>query len=330
MEHVSVVDTEAFTQEKLRELIAHYIEPGRIPKMIKVITDTSDFFRVEYDNVLLLEGHPYFIRNYEREGRFGIDEQPKFWVKRAIDLTDGSMKIIKMVFHEEFRTTIGDLSFDCYRSSKKEARILTVVKNHSNFMQGSAVTDSAGNLVRVIDYIPGKSMADSVQSLAESHEEYFHTHFPSVLDNFIELVHAIKFLHDREEKHGDIRRDHVLWDRQSSSYRWIDFDYNYLHKENIYGYDLFGLGNIIIFLAGCGDITVQHLRKYNEQAFNRIVENDLNIIFNNRVTNLRKIYPYIPYALNSLLLHFSLGAPVFYDETAQLLDDLGEVRSSLS
>ena len=43
------------------------------------------------------------------------------------------------------------------------------------------------------------------------------------------------------EKHGDIRRDHIIIDRESGNYRWIDFDFNYRHRENIYGYDLFGI-----------------------------------------------------------------------------------------
>ena len=100
-------------QDRLKDMIALRIGPGRVPKKINIIKDTSDFFRVEYDDVVLLDSRPYLIRNCEREGRFGMDEEPKFWVKRAIDLESGQTKIIKLVFHEKFRTKVGDLTFDC-------------------------------------------------------------------------------------------------------------------------------------------------------------------------------------------------------------------------
>jgi len=51
----------------------------------------------------------------------------------------------------------------------------------------------------------------------------------------------------------------------------------------------------------------------------------MNIIFNNRIANLQKIYPYINDSLNNILLHFSNGANIFYDNTEQLLDDLHEI-----
>ena len=54
-----------------------------------------------------------------------------------------------------------------------------------------------------------------------------------------------------------------------------------------------------------------------------------NIVFHNRVANLRKIYPYIPERLNRILLHFSKGANRFYETTNQLLEDLGEYRTAV-
>jgi serine/threonine protein kinase len=319
-----------YDQNGLKEKIAQYIPRDRVPKTIRIKTDTTDFFRINYNDVLLLDERMYLIRNYEKEGRFGIDEQPKFWVVRAIDLSDGEKKIIKMVFHEKFTAKVGDITFECIRSSRKEARILEFVRGHPNFMQGFSTEDSAGNIVRVIDYIPGKSMADHVMGLGDDHEDYLHNHFPSVLDDFIEMVWAIKMLHDHGEKHGDIRRDHIIKDSESRTSRWIDFDYNYFHRENMFGYDLFGLGNIIIFLAGRGDITTQYLKKHDQAVFARLNTPDLNIIFNNRVVNLKKVFPYIPDTLNRLLLHFSMEAETFYDNTEQFLNDLLETREELS
>ncbi len=318
-----------FTEKYLRDMIANCVDPMRVPKRVNIITDTSDFFRVDYDDVVILDERPYFIRNYEREGRFTIDEQPKFWVRRAVDLVDGSAKIIKMVFPEKFKARVGDITFDCVRSPKKEARILNLVKGHRNFMQGFSTNDSAGNVIRIIDYIHGTTMDNIISGLNKQHEDYFYNNFPAIFNDYIELVKAIKFLHDHEEKHGDIRRDHIIKERHESFYRWIDFDFNYWHKENMFGYDLFGLGNVLVYLVGQGDITTQYLERKDQSVFGRLTVDDTNIIFHNRVVNLQKIYPYIPDILNLILLHFSRGAEVFYDNTDQFLNDLHEAAGNL-
>ena len=326
---VAYTQSGKFTVDELKDMIAHHVGPQHVPGNVNVITDTSNFFRIDYDDVVVLDNRPYLIRHHEREGRFGIDEQPKFWVKRAVDLKDGSMKIIKMVFPERFTARVGDLSFDCVRSPKKEARILELVKGHGNFMQGFSTLDSAGNIVRIVDYIPGTMIDSMVANLGKKHEDYFYDDFPAILNHYIELVRAIKFLHDNGEKHGDIRRDHIIKGRGERSYRWIDFDYNYWHKENMFGFDLFGLGNVLVYLAGAGDITTQELKKDDPSAFGQLTPDDINIMFSNRVVNLQKIYPYIPDVLNFILLHFSSGTDVFYDDTEQFLEDLREAGDSL-
>ena len=66
----------------------------------RIHTDTTDFFRVEYGDVVILGGRPYLIRHNAKEGRFGVDDEVKFWVKRSIDLESGSLKIIKLVFYD--------------------------------------------------------------------------------------------------------------------------------------------------------------------------------------------------------------------------------------
>ncbi|MEJ2024843.1 MAG: hypothetical protein P8Y00_07480, partial [Deltaproteobacteria bacterium] len=139
-------------------------------------------------------------------------------------------------------------------------------------------------------------------------------------------IEAIRFLHENGERHGDIRRDHVLIDQSTGDYRWIDYDFNYRHRENIYGYDLFGLGNIVVFLVGMGDVLVPDLVKQEHPCLDKLNEMDLNIVFSNRVVNLKKIYPYIPESLNRVLMHFSKGANRFYEHTDQLLYDLNDVR----
>ncbi len=317
-------------EPELRDMISRWVEPHRVPKKPRIVTDTSDFFKVDYDDVVILGNRPYFIRNYEHEGRFGIDDEPKFWVRRAIDLDDGSMKIIKMVFHEQFKAQVGGITFDCVRSPLKEAVILDMVKGHPNFMQGFSVKDLSGNIIRIIDYIRGITFADYALQLGKDHEDYFHNFFPSALRDYIDLTQAIEFLHERGQKHGDIRRDHIIREKDSGVCRWIDFDFNYLHKENMFGYDLFGLGNVLMYLVGRGDVTFQQLREAGAEVFHRITADDMNIIFNNRLANLRKVYPYIPDALNRVLLHFSLGANIFYDQIDQLLTDMQEVMEIIS
>ncbi|MCL5022087.1 MAG: hypothetical protein M1497_01730 [Nitrospirae bacterium] len=316
-------------EHELRETIARWVGRERVPKRLRVVDDTSDFFGVDYDDVVILDNRPYFIRNYEREGRFGIDEEPKFWVRRAVDLSDGSIKIIKMVFHEQFKARAGDLIFECVRSPKKEAAILDMVRGHPNFAQGFWVNDVSGNIVRIIDFIRGKTLADYVLDLGKDHEDYFYNHFPSVLSEFIELAKAIGFLHEHHQKHGDIRRDHVLKEKDTGLCRWIDFDFNYLHKESMFGYDLLGLGNILAYLAGRGDVTASWLRENDSPVFRRLSSADMNIIFNNRVVNLRKVFPYLPESLNRVLLHFSADADIFYDNVDELLTDVQEVSDRI-
>jgi hypothetical protein len=310
-------------------MIRRWVPSYRVPKTVR-IKDTADFFRVDYDDVVILEGVPFFVRNNEREGRFGLEDEQKFWVKRSLNLQTGEMKILKWVFKERFNAHIGDLVFECVRSPQKEARILELVRGRDDFMQGTTVADSAGNPLRVLDYIRGRTLSQVTASLGKDHEEFFYNHFPLLFDEFLGIVEAIRFLHRHGEKHGDIRRDHLIKDETTGRYRWIDFDFNYWHGESRFAYDLFGLGNVLIFLTGKGDVTTQRLLREDPDLLGTLSEDDVNIVFHNRVTNLKKIYPYIPDSLNRALLHFSVGSQVYYETTDELLEDLGEARRDLN
>lgn len=316
-----------FSQEKIFAMASRWLNLPEGP--LRIHTDTTDFFNVEYNDVVLLDRTPYLIRHNAKEGRFGLDDEVKHWVKRAVDLTDGSLKIIKLVFYEKFVANIGGITFECFRSPQKEARILDLVGDHQNFMHGKSVRDEKGNIVRIIDFILGKPLSAEIEELKCDHQSYFHELFPGMLDRFLQCLEGIRFLHGHGEKHGDIRRDHIMIERESGIWRWIDFDFNYRHRENMYGYDLFGLGNILIFLAGKKDISLFDLKKQNHPLLSELTDNDLNIVFNNRVANLKKIYPYIPESFNRVLLHFSKGANWFYENTAQLAEDLITARKDL-
>jgi serine/threonine protein kinase len=318
--------TVSLSQEDLRQLASRWLPPRQSAHHFRIHTDTTDFFRVEYGDVVVLDGKPFLIRHNAKEGRFGLDDEVKFWVKRAIDLKKGILKIIKLVFYEMFTTQIGNIEFECFRSPRKEARILDLVAGHNNFMHGYSIEDEEGNLVRVLDFIKGKSLYSHIESLGLDHQTYLYDRFPGIIKHFMESIEAVGFLHEHGEKHGDIRRDHILIDRHSKRYRWIDFDFNYRHRENMYGYDLFGLGNVLVFLVGMGDQLLPVLKKQGHTALGNLREEDVNIVFNNRVANLKKIYPYIPEDLNRVLMHFSKGANWFYENTVQLLEDLGSVK----
>lgn len=320
--------TDGYSEKELLRMIRAWVPRERVPKRVKV-KDTGDFFRVDYDDVVILNGTPYFVRNNEREGRFGIDDEQKFWVKRARDLRNGDVKILKWVFRERFQARIGTLVFECVRSPQKEARILELVRGRPEFMQGKTVPDSSGGELRILDYIKGRTLGQIAVGLGRDHEDFFFNRYPGLLDEFIRSVEAIRFLHENGEKHGDIRRDHIIRDDATGVYRWIDFDFNYRHGESRFGYDLFGLGNVLLFITGRGDVTTFGLLAQAPALLDRLTENDVNIVFRNRVNNLRKIYPYVPEKLNRVLMHFSLGAQVYYEETRELLDDLGEAREEL-
>jgi hypothetical protein len=143
------------------------------------------------------------------------------------------------------------------------------------------------------------------------------------------VVEAIRFLHESGEKHGDIRRDHLIKDARTGKYRWIDYDFNYRHGESRFAYDLFGLGNILLFITGRGDVTTQRLFREDPATLDRLTEDDVNIVFHNRVANLRKVYPYVPESLNRVLMHFSAGAEVYYEAAQELLEDLRDARRDL-
>lgn len=317
-----------YTEKELLRMVRQWVPRERAPKRVK-IKDTADFFHVDYDDVVVLKGVPFFVRNNEREGRFGLDDEPKFWVKRSINLLTGETKILKWVFKEQFNVTIGTLVFECVRSPHKEARILELVRGRDDFMQGRTVPDSAGNPLRILDYIHGRTIAQNTLSLGKDHEDFFYHYYPALLEEYIGMVKAIRFLHESGEKHGDIRRDHVIKDEVTGRYRWIDFDFNYRHRENRFGYDLFGLGNILIYITGRGDVITHRLLHDDPDTLDRLSDDDMNMVFHNRVANLQKIFPYIPAALNRVLMHFSTGAKVFYDTTSEMLDDLGEARQEL-
>ncbi len=315
-----IINDERELKDRVKELTGRTVY-GRP----QIIEDTTDYMRISGGMVLRIAGKDYFLTGDAKEGRFGIDDQPKFWVKYGYDLDDGSRKIIKMVFYEDFTSREGIFLIKCHRSPEKEAHCLEVVKGHDRFMQGFTVLDAAGNLVRVIDFLPGKTLFNQLAMLDMDHEEYFHEVFPGVMDEVIECVEALKFLEDHGEHHGDVRNDHIIIDKDTGKYRWIDFDFQVSYED----YDIWSCGNVITYVTAKKIISFSEVVKYPERFPKcneacSLTADDALLFYKYRIANLKKLYPYIPDKLNRVLMNFSQETYFFYERFENLLSDLRE------
>lgn len=290
----------------------------------RLITDTSNFFSIDYGDIIVVDNKKYKVTGHERERRFGV-EDPKFWVKRAIDLETDEKKIIKLSFFETFETSMGGVPITCFRSPDKEGEILELVSDHPGFMHGTVHRDSKGNNMRIIEPVKGPNFFLYIGSMEIDHEDYFYGVLPHILRNVVKAFESIRFLHVNGYKHGDIRNDHLIVEESTGSYVWIDFDYDYSSPENPFGLDIFGMGNILLNAVGRGfhnlDVIKSDTQKYGD-LINNIDKSDFSIFNKRRLMNLRKLYKYIPVPLNNMLAHFTRGADVFYETTDEVIEDL--------
>lgn len=297
----------------------------------RCFTDTSDFLSIHAGDEIKLNGRRYLVTGEERERRFGI-EDPKFWVKRVTEVETGIRKIAKLSFFETYDTRLGDLIIRCYRSPQKEDQILTLCRDDPDFMQGSGVMDDKGNLVRLLDIVRGKNFMMHLHDLHLHHSTYFKNSLPGVLQYLAAAFAAIGLLHRNGFRHGDIRNDHIIVEKKSGRYVWIDFDYDFESPENPFGLDLFGIGNILLYAVGKGFhnlYMIQNDTYTYEDLIDRLEPEDFSIVNPNRLVNLHKLYPYVPLMLNNILMHFSAGAPITYDSVDEVLEDLNGYLASL-
>jgi hypothetical protein len=315
----------------VRELVERFAPAASLACFGQVFTDTTEFMRIGHGDVMALAGRHYLVLRDEAERRFGL-EDPKFWVKRCIELETGAKRIVKLVFHESFPLRLGAVALTCYRSPDKEARILDLVRGDPRFMQGENVRDEKGNMVRVLDLVAGRRLDLWVENLEIDHATYFREVFPGLLARYIKACEAIRHLHRHHEIHGDIRRDHLFTLSGNGGLCWIDFDYAYDLQENPFGPDLFGLGNILLFLVGKGIYTLsgEEGAPLPEGVAETLTRADFSLMYPYRVMNLKKVHAYIPDDLNRVLLHYSVGANVFYESIDELLDDLSPCLDALS
>jgi len=284
--------------------------------------DTTQFMDIDAGSILRLDGNDYLVVGQAREGRFGIDDQPKFWVKFVADLTYGDKKIIKLVFHERFDSRVGPTVFHCLRSAEKEAAVLHRMRGHPNFMQGGGVADAVGNVVRVIDFVSGPSLYDYLRRLQLPHEVYYRRVMPAVMQAALRSFEAIRDLHDRGMHHGDIRADHLIVSDHSDTYVWIDFDYEI---DAPVVYDVTCLGNVLQQVVGKGRHSLHdiRLRPADYPDFRGgLTSADMSLMYPHRVANLRKLFPHISEALNAILIRYAAGAAARYTRVASLIADL--------
>ncbi len=291
-----------------------------IRKPVAIIDNAESYTAIIPGVVLRVDGSDYYIQSDAKEGRFGIDDRPKLWVKYAFSLQDLSRKILKLEFHEKFETKLGAFTIRCARDPEKESKILETVAGNHRFMQGHTVYDHLGNNIRVIDFIRGKSLYNYLAALEQPHEQYFHETMPGVLQQVLGCIDALALLHEKGAQHGDIRNDHIIIEAGTGTYRWIDFDY----AANVLDFDIWSVGNIISYVVAQGSLTCREaqvaLNKGNSGK--SIDDSDSLMLLKHRMVNLRKLYPYVPRELNDMLMRFSSSTHKFYENVGQIADDL--------
>jgi serine/threonine protein kinase len=310
---------------KLKERIEE-LTKWQFVKRPEIITDTSDCMRIQRGHVIRLNGRDFVIEGNRYESRFGISDQPKYWVFGALDLKTGEKKIIKTVFHEDFYVHIGILKIHCYRSPEKEARVLELVKGDQRFMQGYNLPDSKGNNVRIIDFIRGQSIFQYVHNIDKGHEQYFHENLPGILRKLTECIKGIGRLHEFRTCHGDIRNDHIIINHETGDYSWIDFDLN----QHVSDFDVWSLGNIINYTVGKGINSFHTVLKdgrFPDKVKRSLTAGDGSAFYEYRIINLRKLFPYIPRRLNDILMHFAIKEHKRYGDIDQLLEEYQEMLS---
>jgi serine/threonine protein kinase len=291
----------------------------------RVLRDTSNFMTIDRGDVLELDGHPYLVCGNEREGRFGIDDQPKYWVKRAMSLLNGQTYVVKLVFHESFNTDVHGKQYACERSAHKEAQVLEAVRDHPNFMHGRSVLDAGGNLVRIIDFIEGQTLLQYVGGLDMTHEHYVEQVLPRVLAETHDCFAGIAYLHSQGLCHGDIRNDHIILDEHTGWARWIDFDFT---RPSLI-FDVWSLGNVLNFVLAKGFVTFHGLRTSRPDLIDRLTDEDASVFFRHRLMNLEKLYPHLPQGLNRMLRRFAAGNSERYQRADEVVEDLGACMQAL-
>lgn len=310
-------------KEQLRQRIKELTGWAMVPQP-NLIDDTTDSMRITRGDILCLDGKRFLITGHKYETRFGIGDQPKYWVLGAWQLDSGQQKILKTVFHEEFHVHIGVFRVHCYRSPEKEAQVLELVRGDHRFMQGYTTVDDAGNNVRVIDFIRGQSLFNLIYNINKSHRQYYFQDLPWILRKLLPCLEAIDHLHQHGTCHGDIRNDHIFMDADSGCFRWIDFDLN----QNVADFDVWSIGNVINYAVAKGILSFRSVLENEDisaEVKNSLSRADGGAFYEYRIMNLQKIYPYVTNRLARILKHFTIQPTGYYESMAQVIEDYCEM-----
>ena len=298
----------------------------------RLIRDTSEIFSIEYGDIIEIADKRYTVMGHEYERRFGMEE-PKFWIRRAVDQETGEKKIIKLPFPESFETYFGKAKVKYVRNPHKEAQILEIVKYNPSFINGIVRRDQGGNVIRILDLVPGPNFLVYIDSLNMDFETYYCTALPDILKKLVAAFEAIHFLHKYGLKHGDIRNDHIIVVRHSGNYVWIDFDYDYEIDDNPFAIEILELGNILINAIGKGFHTIQKIMN-DPMTYgglkDRLEPGDFSFMHKRRFINLKKHYPFIPNPLNNMLMRFSTKADSYYGSVEELIEDMNKCLLCIS
>jgi hypothetical protein len=336
---IGIVESSVFIEtwiENMNELTdwctvaSEYLPANSSCRVLNIHEDTTDFYQVNYGDVILLDGVGYLVMGTETEKKFGLEGEPKPWVKGGIDLTTGEKKVIKLEFKEEFQCRIHGLKFSCLRNPAKEARILDKVRGKPDFMQGIHGVDIAGNNVRIVDRIFGSSLDNIIRSVSIQHYDYYNTVLEDILLGLARAFRAIGELHEMGEIHGDITPDHVFIERTTGRYRWIDFDYDYKEKEDLTSHDVFEMGTLLAFAVGKDYLSYSQLKRTSPELAAKLEPSDMLAIFPNQVANLKLVYPYIDDSINEIILRFSQGSQHPYEDAFTLAADIARMSELLS
>jgi len=310
------------TSSDLRDAVEKYLHVR--PQEVKIHEKPDDFFSINRGDIVFVDGLRYVISGTARERSLGLDDEPKYWVKYAYEVETGNRKIIKLIFHEQFSVKYGDYVIKCFRSPAKEGRALECVKGHPHFMQGHTAVAKGNQAIRVINHISGGTLLSRIENYAGTHETYFHEFLPSLLGLFLPCVQSLDVLHRSGIRHGDVRSDHLLLDKETGKLRWIDFDYDFVFSEAPFALDLLGIGNILSELVGKGERTIHNLRSNRRltERLGSLTPEDFSVVEASRLMNWKKLYPYVPDSLNRVLMHFAAGAELHYESVSEIAEDL--------
>ncbi len=291
------------------------------PSRFKIVADTSDWMRIYRGDVIRLNelGKDYAVLGNMRETRFGISDQPKYWVFAVRDMDTGEKKIIKTVYHEEFHAHIGIFKIRCYRDPIKESDVIRFFRGDSRFMQGVSAEDDAGNNVRVLDFIKGPHFFELIPRIKKSREDYFREDLPVILWNLKDSMEAILDLHRNGFCHGDIRNDHLIVDAETKRIRWIDFDL----KQDVTDFDLWSVGNILAYAVAKGILTFKQILRspeFSDKVKLSLRPEDGSAFYNYRLMNLKKAFPYIPPILGDILQRFCAKPKSYFQSMEEFFD----------